>query len=281
MTNRILLVAFLSACSASGVKPAPGDDFSDVGAAGAGDKTDSFKNMKVVATLGWNQTTAPFAYTKTPKYRVVKISANLGDHLDAWVRSPDGDAVAWLLDGSYHVLATNDDASDDTLDAHLVFDFGPTRSATYYIAVRDYAYASVTFTVEADGGPLLKECAVDADCVRVTASCCGGNNDWDAVRQGDEQEFHTLLACPAHQVCPLFVIADDHAMAECDATTNLCQAVKPRDIVCGGFVRNAHACPAGWSCLATKPDRPGSCVQECSAGCDLGTSCDEASGLCR
>src|SRR5262249_14810094 len=160
----------------------------------------------------------------------------------------DGDAVAWLLDGSFHVLAENDDASDDTLDAHLVFDFGPARTGTYYIALRDYALARATFTVEVDGGALLKECATDADCVRVTTNCCSLNNEWDAVTKGDEKAFHALLACPARLFCPAIVIPDDHAMAECNGSTHLCEAVKPEDIACGGFVKDPHACPAGWAC---------------------------------
>src|SRR5262249_45864068 len=181
--TKILPMLLLAACTGGAPKTAPADDFTDV--AGAGEKSDSFsKNMKIVATLDWNQTSGPIAYTKTPKYRVVKLAANLGDHLDAWVRSTDGDAVAWLLDGSFKVLARNDDAGDDTLDAHLVFDFGPARSGTYYIALRDYALARATFTVEMDGGPLLKECATDADCVRVTTNCCSLNNEWDAVTKG-------------------------------------------------------------------------------------------------
>jgi hypothetical protein len=43
--------------------------------------------------------------------------------LSIWVRSSDGgDAVAWLLDAKYHVLASNDDADDSTLDSHLTYD---------------------------------------------------------------------------------------------------------------------------------------------------------------
>jgi hypothetical protein len=278
------IALLLSACAGGGeeTKPMPTDDFADLSLA-ANEKSDSFsKNMKIVATLGWNQTSDAIAYTSTPKYRVVKLSANLGDHLDAWIRSTNGDAVAWLLDGSFKVLASNDDASADTLDAHLVFDFGPAKTGTYYIALRDYALAQATFTVEVDGGPLLKECNVDADCVRVTASCCNLNNDWDSVRKGDETAFHALLACPSHQICPLYVVKDNQATAECNTATHLCEVVLPQDIACGGFMANAHGCPTGWTCLAAAmPDKPGSCAQTCAAGCDAGTSCDQASGTCQ
>lgn len=251
MTRLIPILVLASACSAAvDGKPMPDDDFADLRVS-ADAKTDSFsKNMKIVATMSWNQTSAPIDYTKTPKYRVVKLTANLGDHLDAWVRSADGDAVAWLLDGSFKVLTSNDDADGDTLDSHLVWDFGPAKTGTYYIALRDYALARATFTVEMDGGPLLKECEVDSDCVRVTANCCGLNNDWDSVHKGDENAFHALLACPAHQICPLYVVADNHAMAECNVATHLCEAVVPQDIDC-----DDHACPQGWSCDA------GSCTQ--------------------
>jgi hypothetical protein len=275
------LLAATSACTGAD-KTVPTDDFAELAAAGD-EKSDSFShNMRVVASMDWNQTSAPIAYSRTPKYRVVKLTAHLGDHLDAWVRSTDGgDAVAWLLDSSFHILVKNDDAADDTLDSHLVFDFGMGKSTTYYIAMRDYALAAATFTVEVDGGPLLKECNVDADCVRVSTSCCSLNNQWDAVLNGDQTEFHALLACPAHALCPNIVVPDNHAMAECNVSTHLCEAVKPKDISCGGFTANAHGCPDNWSCvLSAGPDRPGSCVQECSAGCDFGTSCNKDSGLC-
>jgi hypothetical protein len=284
MTNRTILCAFLAASAActGAEKSIPTDDFAELATAGADEKSDSFsRNMRVVASLGWNQTSDAIAYSKTPKYRVVKLSARIGDHLDAWVRSTDGDAVAWLLDSSWHILVKNDDGASDTLDSHLVYDFGLGKSSTYYIAMREYSLSSATFTVEVDGGPLLRECNVDADCARVTTSCCGLNNQWDSVLQGDEAEFHALLACPAHQLCPNIVVPDNHAMAECNVTTHLCEAVKPKDISCGGYLANAHQCPDSWECvLSAGPDRPGSCVQQCSAGCDAGTFCNEYTQHC-
>jgi hypothetical protein len=284
-TYRTILCALLAASAActGAEKSIPTDDFAELAAAGADEKSDSFsKNMRVVASMAWNQTSDAIAYTRTPKYRVVKLSANLGDHLDAWIRSTDGgDAVAWLLDSSFHILVKNDDGADDTLDSHLVFDFGPAKSTTYYIALRDYSLGKATFTVEVDGGPLLKECNTDADCVRVTTSCCGLNNEWDSVLQGDETEFHALLACPSHQLCPHIVIPDNHAMAECNATTHLCEPVLPKNISCGGFVVNPHACPESFDCvLSAGPDRPGTCAQSCSAGCDAGTFCNESTQHC-
>jgi hypothetical protein len=48
----------------------------------------------------------------------VALPGRAGDEIDIWVRSPNGDPEAWLLDGS-SILAANDNAGDETNDAHL------------------------------------------------------------------------------------------------------------------------------------------------------------------
>src|SRR5213076_1731287 len=97
-----------------------------------------------------------------------------GDRVDFWVRSNNGgDAVAWLLDGSFNVLAQNDDANDSTLDSHVVMTLGASDKATHYIIYRDYSLTSAKFSVDLAVLPYSTVCATDADCAAVDrGGCC-------------------------------------------------------------------------------------------------------------
>lgn len=68
--------------------------------------------------------------------RALRIDAKAGDVLDAWVRGTAGaDAKAWLVDASSKTLATNDDASATTRDAHVRATV--TSDGAYYLVFRD------------------------------------------------------------------------------------------------------------------------------------------------
>lgn len=134
-----LVVSFgLVAAAGCGAKPPVDDSFADVGDA----KSDAFsKKMTIVATLPSSGQAAPFVYTPKPRYRAVQLAGKQGQALDAWVRSTDGgDAVAWLLDGKFRTLASNDDADDTTTDSHLTATLP--HAGTYYIVLRDYSLSS-------------------------------------------------------------------------------------------------------------------------------------------
>jgi hypothetical protein len=140
------VLALFAACS--GGKPAPTDDLS--GLASVDEKSDAFSHrMKIVGSLVYGQTSDAVAYTNPPRYRAFKFAGQVGDKVDIWVRSPDGDAVAWLLSGSFRTLASNDDADDTTTDSHMTFTL--TANRTYYIVFREYSLADATFTVELTG----------------------------------------------------------------------------------------------------------------------------------
>jgi hypothetical protein len=144
MRKLILTCLILSAC---GKAPAT-DDFSDL--SGLDEKSDSFSyRMKLVGSLTYG-TSATTKYTQTPRYRAFKFTAQADDAISAWVRSTQGDAVAWLLDASYNVVTFNDDADATTSDAHLVAHLG--TAGTYYIVLRDYNLATHYFTVSLDSG---------------------------------------------------------------------------------------------------------------------------------
>jgi hypothetical protein len=68
--------------------------------------------------------------------KALRIDAKAGDVLDAWVRGTAGaDAKAWLVDASSKTLATNDDASATTRDAHVRATV--TSDGAYYLVFRD------------------------------------------------------------------------------------------------------------------------------------------------
>src|SRR5262249_41487805 len=123
---------------------APNDDsFTDL--VGLDQKSDSFSyRMKIVGTLAYGDS-ATTSYTKTPRYRGFSFVAQTDDTISAWVSSPHGDAIAWLLDESFNVVTANDDADSTTSDAHLVAKLG--HGGTYYIVLRDYYLAPHHFTV--------------------------------------------------------------------------------------------------------------------------------------
>jgi hypothetical protein len=141
--NRLLFCFIVAGCA--GGKSNPNDDLS-----GLTDdiKADTSNRVKLVGNLTVGQTSAPIKYSKSPKYRGLTLPAKGPALLDIWVRSSDGgDAVAWLMDASGNVLASNDDADATTYDSHVTFTL-PAGGQTYYIVFRDYNYARHTFTVE-------------------------------------------------------------------------------------------------------------------------------------
>ena len=211
----------VAACTET--KPAVNDSFDDL--SGVDVKSDSFSyRMKIAGSLAYGEST-PVAYTKSPRYRAVKFAGNAGDQIDVWVRSTDGDAVAWVLDNSFHVLGTNDDADDTTLDAHVALTLPTSPSATHYVVFRDYALASSHYTV-ALAGAAGATCQLDTDCAATTVAA--------------------------------------GAVAECNGASHVCESVAIPDIKCGGFINHAHMCPDGYSCHVgpPNPDAPGHCVAD-------------------
>jgi hypothetical protein len=220
MRNLLACGVVLTAACAQQPKTAVTDDFVGLDA-----KSDSFSyRMTIVGSLDYGQTSSSTRYTRTPRYRAFKFAGNEGDQVDVWVRSQDGgDAVAWVLDNGFHVLASNDDADDTTLDAHVSVTLPANASATHYIVFRDYWTSTADFSVElASSAPA---CQIDADCATFS------NGDASMVPQ-------------------------------CNFGSHHCQMIRPEDIHCGGFIANVHACPAGYMCQleTSHPDVGGSCV---------------------
>ncbi len=255
-----MILSSMIAVGCANEKPEATDDFSSLD--GVDQKADAFStHMKIVGSLDYAQTSDAVAYTKSPRYRAFKFAGNEGDQIDVWVRSPDGDALAWVLDNHWHILGKNDDADGGTLDAHVQITLGKSDSVTHYIVFRDYDWQTSTFTVELNGANPYVSCQTDADCVAIDEPACCPDGRKVAVEKDHVTAYEDANACTnPPTTCPLAVVYDQRA-ALCDNTTHECAMVDPTDIACGGFTRNPHACPTGYTCNfeGHVPDVPGVC----------------------
>lgn len=103
-------------------------------------------------------------YYNPPRFRSYAFDAKGGDKIIVDVKSVYGDAVTYVTDSSYNVLAYNDDASSSTLDSHVEYTVPAGTSAkSYRIAFRDYDLLDATFTVKLsiEGSPTT--CAYDGE----------------------------------------------------------------------------------------------------------------------
>lgn len=244
----------------------------------------SVKSLSIAGSLDYGQTSAATSYKGGSKYVAYKFGGQAGDKVDIWVKSANGDTVAWLLDNNGTTLAKNDDAAEgNTLDSHIVFTLPASASITHYIAVRDYWRSAMSFKVTVNGAPadLAAGCNTDNDCTKVLKTCCG-NLGWTAVKTGNETAYHDGLHCDEHPICPMIMTRPDYSAAECNQGTHKCELVQPKDIHCGGFINPAmqHQCPAGYNCnhAGINPDLPGKCVQFC--GGIAGIACHDDTQTC-
>jgi hypothetical protein len=146
------LCALLSLCAGCvpQQKRVPSEDFSDLAA--LDEKSDAFSSrMKILGTLASGQTSAAVAHSKSPPFRAYRFAARRDDFVDVRVRSTSGDAVAWLVNGSFQIIAENDDA-DGSFDAHLTAVLpgnSDPANVSYYVVYRDFDPESrAPFTVQ-------------------------------------------------------------------------------------------------------------------------------------
>jgi len=108
-------------------------------------------------------------------------------------------------------------------------------------------------------------CQVDSDCVAIPAGGCCPNGSDVAVNKHHVHTYESQHQCTnPPRYCPLYVIHETR-VAQCNTTTNKCEMIQPEDIHCGGFTRNPHSCPTGYSCdfSGHVPDVPGVCKKVC------------------
>jgi hypothetical protein len=220
----------------------------------AGGKADS----GTIASLAYGKTSGSIR-VRANNYGWLQFAGNRGDDVSVWVRSKNGDAVAFVLDANDDVIASNDDADYTTTDSHVTATLP--KDGTYYIAFREYSYSNATFTVELAGSGVFS-CAIDTDCVAVAQAGCCDNGYLAAVNKGRTADYPILYACDqTAPICSHLKIVDTR-VAQCDFSAHKCQMIAPGDIHCGGFINPNHSCPDGWQCkLATIADVGGSCVQ--------------------
>jgi hypothetical protein len=256
----------VAGCGGPSEKQPVNEDFSDL--AGLDDKSDAFSyRMKLIGSLDYGQTSSVVSYTSSPRFRAFKFAGQKGDKVDIKVHSTNsGDAVTWLVDNGYNVLASNDDA-DGSLDSHITATLpGNTNPdiVTYMIIFRDYDLAKKKFTVTLAGTPAndFFSCSKDADCVAVPAHVCCPNCRREAVNVDQTDAYaNQPLECSTPTICPKIACFLDTRVAECNA--GKCELVAIEDVACGGHTINPHACPEGYECTGDglAYDAPGQCTE--------------------
>ena len=141
----LLAVSALAACRPA-VKAPVHDTFTRMGEADAIAPLGYGATSKVVKTRG--------------DYGWFKFDGRAGDAIDISVKSPNGDAVVFVLDHNDDVVAVNDDADALTSDSHLVTALP--ADGTYYIAFREYSFAPASFTVALEGAAAATSTDVNA-----------------------------------------------------------------------------------------------------------------------
>ncbi len=237
--------------------------------------------LSIAGSLSHGETSGLTAYDGFPRYTAYELAGNAGDELDVWVRSQNGDPVAFIVDEDLRILAWNDDASRFDTNAHLKLTLPAKASGTHYVVVRDYWFSKMTFEVTLGGTTTAPSagCDVDSDCERIEKGCCD-LGEYIAVRVGEVDAYRAGLACAEPLFCPLIMVLDDQSVAQCNEQTHECEVVKPKDIECNAFSPNPHACPDGWQCRVPDfvADAPGKCVQPC--GGFAGLACTSPDDQC-
>ena len=143
----LVLGALTTAACRPTVKAPVHDTFTKVGRADA------------IAMLAYGATSKP---VKTRgDYGWFRIDGHAGDQIAVDVKSPNGDAVVFLLDSFDDVVGVNDDADALTSDARLTMALP--ADGIYYLAFREYSFAPASFTVSLDGTPAPVPVASAAD----------------------------------------------------------------------------------------------------------------------
>jgi hypothetical protein len=260
----LFALSIIAGCNGGKTPIEPGaDDFSEL--VSLDEKSDAFSyRMKLLGSLSYGQTSSDLKYTSTPRFRAYKFAGHKGDQVDIRVRSSNGgDALSWLVNNSFDVLAQNDD-SDGSLDSHITATLPGNSNpdiVTYYVIYRDYDLKQKKFSVELQGKADYFSCERDSDCVAVSARMCCPNCSLAAVNKDQVEAYQNEpMICPA-VLCPLACI-NDQRVAQCNTGSKTCEMIEIADIKCGGFTLNPHSCPPGYECQGPQLawDAPGSCV---------------------
>lgn len=138
------LAALLSLAVAAGCAADTSNDDDDGAAAESSESDLSSTRIQQLGTIT-SGTTKTVSYTSSPLYRAYAFTAKKGDSVDIWARSPNGDAVAYLLRASYSTVTRNDDATGSTKDAHITAKIA--TAGQYFIVFKEAKGKNADFTV--------------------------------------------------------------------------------------------------------------------------------------
>jgi hypothetical protein len=101
-------------------------------------------------------------YYNPPRYRSFGFDAKGGDEITVDIKSFEGDAVGYITDSKYTVLAYNDDHGN-SLDSQVTYKVPASQGArSFRIVFRDYDLLDATFTVKLDiQSAVTTTCAYD------------------------------------------------------------------------------------------------------------------------
>lgn len=121
-------------------------------------KSDLWKRTQFLGNFATNTKAVPVSYHNPSLYRSFSFNAEGGKQVDIWIRSTDGDAVAWLFDYKGKRIGFNDDADSTTYDANIHATLPVNGNGFWYVYFREYSKSDATFLVSAgvgyDGGNL-------------------------------------------------------------------------------------------------------------------------------
>lgn len=155
-------------------------------------------------------------YVAPPNYRSFGFDAKGGDEITVDVKSPDGDAVAWITDSSYNVLANNDDANENTFDSHVTYRVPASQAArSFRLVFREYGFDETDFTVSLKVMSAPASCTYDGQSYKAGDSFASddGCNTCSCTETG--QTACTKRACvcnPATETDRTYVGTPDQCM---------------------------------------------------------------------
>jgi hypothetical protein len=156
-------LAFVAACAAPTADPSGTAD----------EAIRALQPGEIVGDIAYGTTSSLVYYQFPPRFRAFRFDGKQGDHVEAWVRSTNGDAIAWIATSTFIDIAMNDDAAPGTTDSFVGADLP--LDGTYYIAFREKTLKSADFTVSLAGGG---SCNPDEE-------VCGGDDGGTTADAGD------------------------------------------------------------------------------------------------
>lgn len=153
VSSGLVVAAFSALVGASGCSATTEDDGKSGDALSTAESDLKVSGAKYIGRIGAGETKT-VSYDGPPAYRAFGFEAKGGDQITLTVASEDGDAMGWLTDSNYTVLASNDDMSSQSLDSRVTFTVpkGVTRRS-FRAVFREYDQAKATFRVSLEITP--------------------------------------------------------------------------------------------------------------------------------